>query len=160
MSGGSTKRMALMGVVAVFGLLTGCGSAAEQAASPAAAPETPSSPAPSSSVVSSPPATPSPQATSLPKAKDGKKLRACRDAGCEVLVSDGQTITLDDRWGLQPVDVSVEEDSVTFHVVTGSGMQATMSEQRPDQGGPSTINDVSFEVLAVQGKKAVIKITH
>ncbi|MEO3799104.1 hypothetical protein [Nonomuraea sp. B1E8] len=59
-----------------------------------------------------------------------------------------------------PINVTVEDDSVTFHAFTASGMQVTMSEQTPDQGGPSTINDVSFEVLAVKGKKAVIKITH
>ncbi|TDD13458.1 hypothetical protein [Nonomuraea diastatica] len=156
MPGGPTRRMALVSAVTVAGLLTGCGSVPEETAAPAGAPTTSStSPAPSS-----PPATPSPTATPFPKAKNGTKLRACRDAKCEVLVSDGRTITLDARWGLAPVAVSVEDDSVTFHVVTASGMQATMSEQTPDQGGPSTINDVSFEVLAVKGKKAVIKITH
>ncbi|WP_165974940.1 hypothetical protein [Nonomuraea deserti] len=166
MPGGPTRRMALVSAVTVAGLLTGCGAPAEETASPAAAPATsptspaPSSPAPSSPVASSPSATPSPTASSLPKARNGTKLRACRDAKCEVLVSDGRTITLDARWGLAPVQVSVENDSVTFRMVTASGMQATLSEQTPDQGGPSTINDVDFEVLAVKGKKAVIKITH
>lgn len=77
-----------------------------------------------------------------------------------MLVSDGQVITLDDKRGLAPVEVTVEDDSVTFNAVTASGMQISMSEQTPDQGGPSTVNDVNFEVLAVQGKKAVIMITH
>jgi hypothetical protein len=77
-----------------------------------------------------------------------------------VLVSNGQTIKLNDKWGLWPVEVTVEDDSVTFSTGTASGMQVTMSEQTPDQGGPSTVNDLDFEVLAVQGKKAVIRITH
>ncbi|MGN9781239.1 hypothetical protein ACTMTF_07425 [Nonomuraea sp. ZG12] len=77
-----------------------------------------------------------------------------------MLVSDGQTIKLNDKWGLWPVEVTVEDDSVTFSTGTASGMQVTMSEQTPDQGGPSTVDDLDFEVPAVQGKKAVIRITH
>jgi hypothetical protein len=77
-----------------------------------------------------------------------------------VLVSDGQTIKLNDKWGLWPVEVTVEDDSVTFNTGTASGMRVTMSEQTPDQGGPSTVDGLDFEVLAVQGKKAVIRITH
>lgn len=167
MPGEPTRRMALVSAVTVAGLLTGCGSPAEETASPADAPATSmTSPAASSPAASSPSASPSPSVTSsptassLPKARNGTRLRACRDAKCEVLVSDGKTIRLDARWGLSPVEVTVEDDSVTFHSVTQSGMQVTMAEQRPDQGGPSTINGVSFEVLAVKGKKAVIKITH
>ncbi|WP_220449773.1 hypothetical protein, partial [Nonomuraea longispora] len=122
---------------------------------------TPSSPAATPpSAPPSPTLTPSPTATPLPKARNGTRLRACRDAKCEVLVSDGQTIGLADRWGLLPINVTVEDGSVTFDAFTSSGMRLTMSEQTPDQGGPSTINEVSFEVVAVKGKRAVIKITH
>ncbi|MEO3793800.1 hypothetical protein ABGB14_26610 [Nonomuraea sp. B10E15] len=158
MPGVPTRRMALVSAVTVAGLLTGCGSPAERTATPA------TSPPPSAPEASPPSSTPSPSATptasALPKARNGTKLRACRDAKCEVLISDGRTIRLDDKWGFMPINVTVEDDSVTFHASTASGMQVTMSEQTPDQGGPSTVNDVSFEVLAVKGRKAVIKITH
>ncbi|MFI7452919.1 hypothetical protein ACIBQX_35920 [Nonomuraea sp. NPDC049714] len=161
MPGRSIKQVTVIGAVAFSGFIAGCGSGAEPTASPAAAPtRSPAAPASSSPTASSPPATPLPRATPLPKAKNGTKLRACRDARCEVLVSDGQTIKLNDTWGLWPVKVTVEDDSVTFSTGTASGMQVTMSEQTPDQGGPSTVDGLDFEVLAVQGKKAVIRITH
>ncbi|TKK91426.1 hypothetical protein FDA94_01145 [Herbidospora galbida] len=69
-------------------------------------------------------------------------------------------ITLGDKWGLSPVEITVEDESVTFYSVSTSGAQMSIAGQTPDQGGPGTINDVNFEVLAVQGKKAVIMITH
>ncbi|WP_155341940.1 hypothetical protein [Acrocarpospora corrugata] len=77
-----------------------------------------------------------------------------------MLVSDGQVITLDDKWGLSPVEITVEDESVTFYSVSASGAQMSIVGQTPDQGGPGTINDVNFEVLAVRGTKAVIMITH
>jgi type IV pilus biogenesis protein CpaD/CtpE len=156
MPGAHTARTALAAAAAV--LLAGCASAPEEAASPAGVPASPA--ATSTSASPSPTLTPSPTATPLPKARNGTRLRACRDATCEVLVSDGQTIRLADRWGLMPINVTVEDGSVTFHASTASGMQLTMSKQTPDQGGPSTVNEVSFEVVAVKGRKAVIKITH
>ncbi|MER6944152.1 hypothetical protein ABT294_09030 [Nonomuraea sp. NPDC000554] len=167
MPGEPGKRVSLVGAVALCALLTGCGSGTEGTAAPKTAPAAVSPEAtPSPSETSSPRATPSPsvtaspQATHLPRAKDGGRLRACRDATCEVLVSDGQSITLDGTWGLAPVEVTVEDGSVTFNSVTGSGMRLTLSEQTPDQGGPSSIDDITFEVVAVQGRKAVIKIGH
>lgn len=130
-------------------LLTGCGSTPEPAAaSPTASTPPPSTPAPS------------PSPTGFPKAADGDDLDACRDADCEVLVHDGDKIRLNDKWGIEPIDVTVEDDSVTFKRVTAGGMQITLSRQTPDQGGPSRINDVALGVTAVQNKKAVISIKH
>lgn len=167
MSAIHSGRAALLVTAAV--LLAGCGSAPQEAAAPESAPSSsvasspppsasPSSPSPSSSPSASP--SPSPTVTPLPKARNGTDLRACRDAKCEVLVKDGQRIRLADKWGLLPIDVTVEDGSVTFHAYTPSGMRLTMAKQTPDQGGPSTVNEVSFEVVAVKGKKAVIKISH
>ncbi|TDE49040.1 hypothetical protein E1295_20700 [Nonomuraea mesophila] len=163
MPGAHTRRTALVTAAAAV-LLAGCGPAPEEAASPADAPSSPAatspSAPPSTAPTASPTLTPSPTATPLPKARNGTRRRACRDAKCEVLVSDGQTIRLAAKWGLLPINVTVEDGSVTFDAYTPSGMRLTMAEQTPDQGGPSTVNEVSFEVVAVKGKKAVIKITH
>jgi hypothetical protein len=150
------KQALTVGVVAVSVSLTGCGSEPEGTAAPTAAPKT----TPAVTAPISPTATPSPSATGFPRAKDGRRLRACRDATCEVLVSSGQSIILNDRFGIPSVDVTVEGGSVTFRTVSASGFQSTLSEQTPDQGGPSRINDVSFQVLAVRGKRAIIKIAH
>ncbi|GAA3019213.1 hypothetical protein [Streptosporangium longisporum] len=154
----SPTGMAWAGTAALFVLLMGCATAPKEAApKETAATATTQQPPPS--------ATPSPTPTTtppkpFPKAKDGKKLRACRDARCEVLISDGQTITLNPEWNLPPINVAVENGSVSFFGTTLDGTQISMLEQTPDQGGPSKLNDVSFGVVAVRGAKAVIKIAH
>jgi hypothetical protein len=150
------KLAATVGAVAFSALLTGCASEPERTAAPITTPKA----TPATSTPISPSATTSLRATGFPRAKDGSKLRACRDADCEVLVSDGQTITLNDEFHLAPVDVTVEDGSVTFKSVSASGFQSILSEQTPEQGGPSSINDVSFLVVAIQKNKAVIKIGH
>ncbi|WP_157250424.1 hypothetical protein [Nonomuraea typhae] len=154
-----TGRVAWLGVVALSAVLVGCGSTTEEAAAPttttpAATPPTPTTPSPSASLA------PKPKPTPLPRAKDGRSLRACHDARCEVLVTDGQTITLNDKWGLTPIEIAVEDNAVDFTCSTIDGMQVNLMRQRPDQGGPSKINDLTFRVIAVKGKRAVVKISH
>jgi hypothetical protein len=155
MPGVLIKQAVAVGIVAISASLTGCGSDPERTAASTTPKTTSAAPAPSSSS-----ATPSPRPTGLPRAKDGKRLGACRDANCEVLVSSGQTITLNDKFRVPPVHVTVQDDSVTFQSIGADGFQSTFEGQTPDQGGPSTINGVSFQVVAVRGKKAVIKIAH
>ncbi|MFG1941616.1 hypothetical protein [Nonomuraea sp. NPDC048826] len=158
MPGTHSGRAALLAAAAV--LIAGCGSAPQEAAAPVSTPPSPVSSSPPPSASPSATRSPSLTATPLPKARNGTKLRACWDAKCEVLVKDGQSIRLADKWGLLPIDVTVENGSVTFRTYTLSGAQLTMGEQTPNQGGPSTVNDVNFEVVAVKGKRAVIKISH
>ncbi|MFI6501625.1 hypothetical protein [Nonomuraea typhae] len=157
----STSRVAWAGALALSAVLVGCGSGTKEAAAPpATATPVPSQITQTTQTTPSPSPSLAPKPKPLPRAKDGKNLRACRDARCEVLISDGQTLTLSPEWGLAPFKVTVEDDSVSFYGSALDGTQISMSEQTPDQGGPSKINDVTFRVVAVRGKKAVIKINH
>lgn len=57
------------------------------------------------------------------------------------------------------IGVLVEDGSVTFQAYAPDGSRITMAEQTPDQGGPRRLNGIKFEVVAVKGKRAVIKLS-
>ncbi|QKG26348.1 hypothetical protein [Actinomadura verrucosospora] len=135
------------------GLLAACTSHPHHRTAPTpsgtkTAPPTPTSPSPS------------PSRTGLPHPKDGHDLSACRDARCEVVVSSGDRLVLAPKYRIGPVRINVAHGSVDFRSTSADGFQTEFLDQTPDQGGPSTFNEVDFAVTAVQGKKAVIKLTH
>ncbi|PZG18519.1 hypothetical protein C1J01_14805 [Nonomuraea aridisoli] len=166
-------------MVAVCLVLAGCGSGAED---PFGAPETPSvsstpleletPPDPETPTAPETPPDPEdlseperssaaepPQGAGLLRARDGARLRACRDADCEVVVADGQSVELAPRWGLGTVEFEVEDGAVTFTSFDG-GMMATFGRQTPNPSGVSSINGIDLRVLAVQGRRAVVRISH
>lgn len=158
------------GVVAACLLLCGCGS---DEVVPAAAPETtevasprvslPEAEAPRPAGTSSAPAMSSdsgpPRNPALQRPRDGSRLQACRDADCEVVVADGQTVRLAPGFGMSSVKVMVRDGAVSF-TSRGDGMMATFGEHRPGGSDVSSINGVQFRVLAVRDDRAVIRISH
>ncbi|TDD46377.1 hypothetical protein E1286_21180 [Nonomuraea terrae] len=161
------------GVVAVCLLLAGCGSGGgEPVTAPAPTsvssappePETPTAPeTPPEREAPSEPESPSaaepPRDAGALQARDGARLRACRDADCEVVVADGQSVELAPKWGLGTVEFTVEDGAVSFTSFSG-GMMATFGEQTPNPSGVSSVNGIDVRVLAVQGRRAVIRISH
>ncbi|MGW4400376.1 hypothetical protein ACWEHA_34220 [Amycolatopsis nivea] len=97
----------------------------------------------------------------FPAAADGTNLRACADGDCEILVTGPTTIRFAKSLGMSSLDITaVSPAGVDFQSVSPSGMVMSAREQTPDQGGPSTINKLSFEVIALEGSKAVVRFTH
>ncbi|GAA2354290.1 hypothetical protein SVIO_107260 [Streptomyces violaceusniger] len=58
-----------------------------------------------------------------------------------------------------PFTVSaVSAEGVDLSSVDASGFTSNLLGQRPDQGGPSTVNQVSIAVLAIVGDTAKLRL--
>lgn len=135
---------------------TACGSAAGghrtsgAPSSPASASITP--PATSSAIAS-------PTATPFPRAANGSNYASCADGKCEVLVTHRVRLPVD-CCGVAFLEVSrISAAGVDFQGVTSGGMSVSFTEQTPGQDGPSTLNHLAIEVIALKGHRAVIKLS-
>ena len=146
--------------LAVAGATTACGG------STTAPSATPPSPAPTSTSASAASSSAAPPTTNtapkpFPAAADGTNLRACADGDCEVLVTGPVTIRLAKGLGISSLDITaVSPAGVDFRSTSPSGMVASATGQTPNHGGASTINKLSFEVIALERSKAVVRLTH
>ncbi|OLT19492.1 hypothetical protein BJF79_47750 [Actinomadura sp. CNU-125] len=93
---------------------------------------------------------------SLPEAADGDDLTACTDADCTVRITTGDEIPLDDRFGMTPIKVTVEEDTVTFESTDGdSGSFSTTGTVDVR----NQLQNVSIEALGIKDGEAVVKVS-
>lgn len=90
----------------------------------------------------------------FPAAVDGTDVTACSDGVCEILVAGPVDIPTPE--GVISV-LTVAQGGVDLQMVSASGMTSTFSGQRPDQGGPSVLNDLAIEVVALRGGQAVLR---
>lgn len=148
-------------------LLSGCGSQDIRTADPttpgrsSGAPSrtASASPTPTPTVTPTPTRTPTPTPKPRPKPKDGTNLDACYDGSCEVLVTKPVTIPLDRDLGVPELPVNnIGPDGVDFPIVLPDGTSVGMLGQRPDQGGPSGVNDLRVWVIWLGEDSAVIKL--
>ncbi|WP_143220231.1 hypothetical protein [Actinomadura sp. CNU-125] len=147
-----TTPRTVLAVAAAAVLLAGCGSGETPNASGAESPGTPTSPAPSPA----PTRSPSPPPKPLPNADDGTDLDACADGECEVRVSTGDRIPVDNGSGVEQAEVAVAADSVTFEVTLSGGSITTHASP----GYPSmAANGLVFEVRGIKGDEAVVVLT-
>lgn len=117
--------------------------------------ESPSAAAPPTSAVPS-----SPAAVPLPRAADRTDVQACFDGSCEILVSEPVDIPLDGSLGIGALSVTaIDSSGVDFQSVSPSGFVSSFLDQKPSQGGPSTMNELAISVVAISGKKAVIRLS-
>jgi hypothetical protein len=136
----------------------GCAAALVACGAPVPKQAAPATPSPSVSPSAAP--TPSPSSVVLPRAADGTNVRACFDATCEILVTGRTKIPVDEKYGLATLEVaSISSSGVDFHAVAPDGTQLNASQQRPDQGGASTLNHVRILIVAMNDKGAVIKLS-
>lgn len=137
--------------------LAGCGSATSDDEASAR-----STTVTTSSTTSSPATTPTPTTTTappLPAAADGTDLTACFDGACEVLVSGPVDIPFaDPSIGVMSV-VAVSPAGVDLRTVSPSGFTSNLLGQRPDQGGPSVVNNLAVAVVAINGGQAVLRFS-
>lgn len=83
------------------------------------------------------------------------ELRACADGSCTVVVTKGAEIP----FRTAPFTVSaVGADGVDLSSVDATGFTTNLLGQRPDQGGPSTVDEVSIAVLAIVGDTAKLRL--
>ncbi len=147
-------------VLAVAGATAACGGSTT---APSATPPSSSVPASTSASAASSSAVPK-TSTALkpfPAAADGTNLRACADGDCEILVTGPVTIRLTKGLGMSSLDITaVSPAGVDFQSSSPSGMVMSATGQTPNQGGASTFNKLSFEVVALEGSKAVVRFTH
>jgi hypothetical protein len=91
----------------------------------------------------------------LPAAADGTEVGACADGTCEVLVSGQVEIPVPG----EPITVvTIRPAGVDLRTVGADGFTTTFTGQRPDQGGPSVLGEVSVAVVAISGSQAVLRI--
>lgn len=87
------------------------------------------------------------------------KLRACADGSCTVVVTKGTEIPETAGLRAGPFTVSdVSAEGVDLTAVDASGFTSSLLGQRPDQGGPSTVNELSISVLALTGDTAKLRL--
>ncbi|MET9441119.1 hypothetical protein [Streptomyces sp. NPDC006610] len=87
------------------------------------------------------------------------ELRACADGSCTVVVTKGTEIPPAAGLRAGPFTVSaVGAEGVDLSSVDPSGFTSNLLGQRPDQGGPSTVNELSIAVLAIAGETAKLRL--
>ncbi|MBO3681420.1 hypothetical protein J5X86_41605 [Streptomyces sp. NEAU-YJ-81] len=87
------------------------------------------------------------------------ELRACADGSCTVVVTKGAEIPRAAGLRAGPFTVSaVGAEGVDLSSVDASGFTSNLLGQRPDQGGPSTVNELSIAVLAIVGDTAKLRL--
>jgi pyruvate/2-oxoglutarate dehydrogenase complex dihydrolipoamide acyltransferase (E2) component len=143
-------------VPAVVTLLASCGGGdADPAAAPASTrPPSATSAAPTPSA--SPSASPSAKPLSPSTAADGRKLAACKDGDCEVVVKSGDVLRFGPKVKAEPrietlTVLGVGAQGVTFAL--DSGMTTTAN------GGIEINNALSIETSAPDGDRIALRIT-
>ncbi|MFF5720304.1 hypothetical protein [Streptomyces buecherae] len=150
-------------VLALAAALSGCGSdsggdagAPGPAASSRSAEPSPASPTPSPTRSS---ASPTPTQAKPMKPSTPAELRACADGSCTVVVTQGTELPRAAGLRAGPFTVSaVGAEGVDLSSVDASGFTSNLFGQLPDQGGPSTVNELSISVLAITGDTAKLRL--
>ncbi|WP_137982057.1 hypothetical protein [Streptomyces violaceusniger] len=148
-------------VLALAAALTGCGSdsGGDTGAPAPTAPSRSAEPSLASPTPTKPASSPSPTAVKPMKPSTPAELRACADGSCTVVVTKGTEIPRADGLRAGPFTVSaVSAEGVDLSSVDASGFTSNLLGQRPDQGGPSTVNQVSIAVLAIVGDTAKLRL--
>ncbi|MGN9759901.1 hypothetical protein [Streptomyces sp. SD31] len=141
--------------------LTGCGSDSgdDAGASASAAPSRSVEPSSASPTPAKPSSSPSPTAVKPMKPSTQAELRACADGSCTVVVTKGTELPRAAGLRAGPFTVSaVGAGGVDLTSVDASGFTSNLLGQRPDQGGPSTVNELSIAVLAIVGDTAKLRL--
>ncbi len=152
-------------VLAFAAALTGCGSdsggdaGAPGPATPSRSAEpSPASPTPTPSPTR-PSASPTPTKVKPMKPSSPAELRACADGSCTVVVTKGTELPRAAGLRAGPFTVgAVSGEGVDISSVDPSGFTSNLLGQRPDQGGPATINELSISVLAITGDTAKLRL--
>lgn len=147
--------------LALAAALTGCGSdSGDDVGKPGPATFSRSAqPSPASPTPTKPSPSPSPTAVKPMKPSTPAELRACADGSCTVVVTKGTEIPRAAGLRAGPFTVSaVGAEGVDLSSVDPSGFTSNLIGQRPDQGGPSTVNELSIAVLAIAGETAKLRL--
>ncbi|MGW0711975.1 hypothetical protein ACWD4G_39515 [Streptomyces sp. NPDC002643] len=147
--------------LALAAALTGCGSdsGGDTEAPTSAAPSRSAEPSPASPAPTKPSSSPSPTAVKPMKPSTPAELRACADGSCTVVVTKGTEIPRADGLRAGPFTVTaVGAEGVDLTSVDASGFTSNLLGQRPDQGGPSTVNELSISVIAIVGDTAKLRL--
>ena len=147
--------------LALAAALTGCGSdSGGDAGAPApAAPSRSAEPSSASPTPTKPSSSPSPTAVKPMKPSTPAELRACADGSCTVVVTKGTEIPRAAGLRAGPfTESAVGAEGVDLSSVDASGFTSNLLGQRPDQGGPSTVNELSIAVLAIVGDTAKLRL--
>lgn len=105
---------------------------------------------------SAPTASPTPSRTTQAPlaAADGRRLKACRDGTCAVIVKTGDQ--LPNAGGQGPAEITVRGGDVTISTVSASGFASTLTG---GVGNVQQFNDQVFVIVAVAGGRAVLRLS-
>ncbi|QFG21770.1 hypothetical protein [Actinomadura sp. WMMB 499] len=92
-------------------------------------------------------------------AKDGRNLEACADGRCEVVVRDGDTIKLDDKFGVKPIRIEMRGEQVTFSRKDGSS-KLTTSATAGYPGGTIHWNGLTMRIHKSAEGELILKLSH
>ncbi|WP_433464498.1 hypothetical protein [Spirillospora sp. CA-128828] len=94
-----------------------------------------------------------------PVAKDGTDLSACRDADCQVQIKGGEKITLDRKYGLDPIHVKLHGSQVIF-VIRGRGSNMTTSVDAAWPNSTAVYNGISLRPHRAKDGSMILNISH
>ncbi|WP_407564574.1 hypothetical protein [Streptomyces sp. 184] len=153
----------LCAALALAAALTGCGSdwgdiaGASGSATPSRSAE-PSAASPTPAPTKSS-ASPSPTAAEPMKPSTAAELAACADGSCTIVVTKDTEIPAAPGLRAGPFTVTdVGAAGVDLTSTDPSGFVASIHDQLPDQGGASSINELSIAVLAIAGDTAKLRL--
>lgn len=93
----------------------------------------------------------------LPKAADGTDLAACTDADCTVRVTTGDAIPLSDEFGMTPVQITVNEDTVGYKSTDGGSGSFSVTTVVDAEG---RLQNIAVKTLGIKDGEAVIEVTN
>ncbi|HEY8479710.1 MAG TPA: hypothetical protein VIL71_07760 [Spirillospora sp.] len=82
----------------------------------------------------------------------------CRDANCEIEVEDGDTITLDEKNGVEAVRVDVDRDRVTFTIRSGDSYAVTTMDAT-SRHGVTSYNGIEFRPHRTEDGRIMLTIS-
>ncbi|MEU5995270.1 hypothetical protein ABZ806_40365 [Spirillospora sp. NPDC047418] len=161
----STRILGLLTTTAAASLALTGGIAAATAYAAAPPPEPAvSDPVPDAAPPADPPADAAePAASPSPSAKDdkdGKELTECADADCEVKVRDGQTIKLDEKYGLDPVHIKIEGSRVTFSIRGQRTNMVSTLDAGQSANASATYNGITFRPRMAKDGTMTLQVSH
>ncbi|WP_396447657.1 hypothetical protein [Actinomadura sp.] len=159
----STRFLALFTTTAAVSVTLTAGIAAATASlaapPPSPAADAPAAAPPSPSASPSPSSSPSSSTSAAPSAEDDG-AKECADADCEIKIHDGQTITLDKKYGVAPIHIGIEGSRVTF-TIRGSGSSMKSTVDAGWRGDTSaTYNGITLRPRQNRDGTMTLKISH
>ena len=102
----------------------------------------------------------SPAAADAADDADDAALKECADAECEVKVRNGQTIKLDEKYGVDPIHLKIDGTRVTFTIRSENSKMTSTVDAGWGTGTSATYNNITLSPRMNKDGSMTLKVSH